>query len=224
MAQSSPILLLAGIAVLIGLLRGGSLRPFGSLKVHWWGLVFVGLMLQVLPAPRVDGVSHAVIGATMLIASNLLLLTFLAVNRWIPAARVMALGIVLNLAVITLNGGMPVSAWAIQRASGTESVPISGIGPSAKHHLMTPDDLLRPLGDVIPIPSPIAVVISIGDVFLYAGVAWFIVQVMLGRSHENPRPLAMWFLTYRGKHAPNHWRMPARYRTSDHVGAGQSGT
>jgi hypothetical protein len=81
-----------------------------------------------------------------------------------------------------------------------------------------------PLGDVIPFPPPASVVLSIGDVLLYAGMAWFVFQVMRGRSRETPRPIAMWFLAYRGKHAPGHWRMAARYRAAAPVGAERSGT
>ena len=89
---------------------------------------------------------------------------------------------------------------------------------------MSDRDLFAPLGDVIPIPPPAAVVLSIGDVLLYAGMAWFVFQVMRGRNRESPRPIAMWFLTYRGKHAPGHWRMAARYRAAHPVGAERSGT
>ena len=85
-------------------------------------------------------------------------------------------------------------------------------------------DLLRPLGDVIPIPPPAGIVLSVGDLLLYAGIAWFVVQVMRGRSRENPRPIAMWFPGYRGKHAPGHWRLPPRYRTAAPVAAERSGT
>ena len=71
---------------------------------------------------------------------------------------------------------------------------------------MGPADTLTPLGDVIGIPPPIGVVISIGDVILYAGVAILVVVVMLGRSGENRRPPARWFQGYRGKHLPPRQR------------------
>ena len=160
----------------------------------------------------------------MLIASYLLLLGFLAVNRWVPAAAVMAVGLSLNLAVVSLNAGMPVSASAIRSAGGPASLQTLTTEEGGKHHLMTEQDLLAPLGDVIPAPPPFSVVLSIGDLLLYGGMAWFVIQVMRGRSRENPRPLAMWFPTYRGKHAPSHWRMPARYRATGHAAAGRSGT
>ena len=218
----SPVLILIGAAVLVGILAGGSLRNFELLRIHWWVFAFVGLALQIVPVPGFANVPVWAVGAGMLAASYVLLLTFLTVNRWITGASVMAIGLLMNLAVVASNGGMPVSARAIEAAGGSAAVLADGGG--AKHHLMNDADVLTPLGDVIPIPRPIGVVLSIGDVLLYAGIAWFIVQVMRGRSRESPRPIAMWFPAYRGKHAPGHWRMPARYRAPAPVAAERSGT
>ena len=147
---------------------------------------------------------------------------FLNVNRWIPGAAIMAVGLLMNLTVVAANGGMPVSGRAVESAGGTASTLATDAG--AKHHLMSDRDLFAALGDVIPIPPPAGVVLSIGDVLLYAGMAWFVFQVTRGRSRETPRPIAMWFLAYRGKHAPGHWRMAARYRAAAPVGAERSGT
>jgi Family of unknown function (DUF5317) len=218
----SPVLIVIAAAVLVGLLIGGSLRNFERLRVHWWLLAFAGLALQIVPVPAIGGVPIWAVGAGMLAASYVLLLTFLIVNRWIPGAALMAIGLLLNLAVVAFNGGMPVSARAVEAAGGSAAVLADGTG--AKHHLMNDEDVLTPLGDVIPIPPPIGVVLSIGDVLLYLGIGWFVVQVMRGRSRENPRPIAMWFLAYRGKHAPGYWRMPARYRSAVPVGAERSGS
>jgi len=218
----SPVLIVIVAAVLVGLLVGGSLRNFERLRVHWWVLAFAGLALQILPVPTIGGAPTWAVGAGMLVASYVLLLTFLTVNRWIPGAPVMAIGLVLNLAVVAANGGMPVSARAVEAAGGSAAELAEGAG--AKHHLLNDAEVLSPLGDVIPIPPPIGVVLSIGDVLLYLGIGWFVIQVMRGRSRENPRPIAMWFLAYRGKHAPGHWRMPARYRSAAPAGAERSGT
>jgi hypothetical protein len=218
----SPIVVVLVVAVVTGLVAGGSLRNFERMHIHWWGLALGGVALQLLPVPTIRGVSGAVVGTAMLVGSYVLLLGFLTANRWIPAAHVMALGLLLNLVVVASNGGMPVSAAAIERAGGSPTTLVDG--EAAKHHLAAEDDVLVPLGDVIPIPQPVGVVLSIGDVLLYAGMAWFVIQVTRGRSRENPRPLAVWFLGYRGKHAPPYWRVPARYRARDHVEAARSGT
>src|SRR5437773_1249334 len=218
----SPCLLVLVVATLIGLVARGSFRNFERLHVHWWGLALGGVALQLLPVPTSGALNPEIAGTAMLVASYVLLLGFLTVNRWVPAAGVMATGLLLNLLVVASNGGMPVSAAAIERAGG--SVETLADGEAAKHHLADGEDLFVPLGDVIPIPEPAGVVLSIGDVLLYAGAAWFVIQVMRGRSRENPRPIAMWVLAYRGKHAPGHWRMPARYRAADPVATGRPGT
>jgi hypothetical protein len=215
-----PVLLLLALGV--GLLLGGSLRNFEGLPMHWWGLAVAGLVLQAIPAIEVGDIPIRAIGAAFLVSSYVLLLAFLLVNRWIPGATVMIVGLLLNLAVVTLNGGMPVSAEAIERAGG--SVPAAATSPSAKHHLMDEDSVLVPLADVIAVPPPVGIVLSFGDVLLYAGMMWFVLQVTRGRSRGNPRPLVPWFLSYRGKHAPRHWRMAARHRLPGRAGAERSGT
>jgi hypothetical protein len=222
MAQASPILVLLLATVLLGYLVGGRLGRFAGLNLNWWGVALGGLALQTLPVPGSlpDGTPRP--GTLMLLASYVLLLTFLAANRRVPGARLMAAGVFLNLVVVIANGGMPVSADAIERASG--SLNTTPTVEATKHHLMTEQDTLTVLGDVIPLPPPIGVVLSIGDVLLYLGVAWCVIRVMRGWSLANPRPLAMWFLSYRGKHAPVHWRMPARYRAPAPAAAGRSGT
>jgi uncharacterized protein DUF5317 len=209
------------LAVLVGWAMGGRLRRFETVRIHWWALAIGGLALQFFALPAVGGFSRSTIGAAALILSYVLLLAFLAINRWVPAAKLMALGLLLNLVVVALNGGMPVTARAVELAGG--SVDYVAANESAKHHLATEDDLLVFLGDVIPVPEPVGIVLSIGDVLLYVGVAWFVIQVMRGRSRENPRPLAMWFPSYRGKHAPSYWRLPARYRGKGHAEAVRSG-
>lgn len=218
----SPILVVLVLAVVAAYVLGGRLRNLEQVRIHWWGLALMGVAMQSVPVPRIEGVDPRVVGAIFLIGSYVALLAFLTVNRWVPAARVMALGLLMNLAVVGTNGGMPVSAWAIESAGGSPSTLLADVSP--KHHLMNESDLLGWLGDVIPIPRPAGVVLSPGDLLLYGGMAWFVVQVMRERSRENPRPLAMWFLTYRGKHAPGHWRMPARYRSPDHATGARSGT
>jgi uncharacterized protein DUF5317 len=206
----SAIAIVLAAALSVGLLLKGSPRRFDGVLVHWWGLALAGLALQVVPVPEIRGVGMAAVGAALLVGSYTLLLAFVSVNKWLPGAGVMALGLLLNLSVVSANAGMPVSPQSIRLAGGAPLVDrTEDLGP--KHHVLTDDDVLWPLADVIPIPRT-GVAISIGDVLLYGAVGWFVIAVMLGRSRENPRPLAPWFQSYRGKHAPPYWRLPARYR------------
>ncbi len=204
----SPILIVLGVAVLAGFLARGSLRGFGRLRLHWWALASAGLFLQAVPAPASE-----ILAAAMLIGSYGALLAFALVNRRRAGTWLVLLGLALNLAVIAPNGGMPVSAEAIRTAGGHD-VSIAG---DTKHHLMSRDDVLRPLGDVIAVPRPVGVILSIGDVALYVGIAWFVIAVMLGLTVENSRPPAKVLQMYRGKHLRQERRLPARYRRSPQV-------
>jgi hypothetical protein len=191
-----PILVIVVVAVVAGFLAGGSLKPFERLRVHWWGLAPLGLALQGAPVPELARVSRNTFATVMLLGSYAALLAFAAVNRRLPGAWLILIGLALNLAVIAPNGGMPVDPVAM-RAAGATSVSIQG---DAKHHLMTGDDVLTFLGDRLPAPAPIGAVLSVGDIVLYSGIAWFVISLMLGRARENARPPARWFPMYRGKH------------------------
>jgi hypothetical protein len=135
------------------------------------------------------------IAGALVAASYLCLLGFVAVNRRLPAAFVMAAGLILNASVTIANGGMPVSQAAI-RAAGGQDVTVA----DRRHRSAVAGDVLLPLGDTIPLPKPIGIVVSPGDLLLYSGIAWFIVSVMRGRFDENLRAPSRWFQMYRGKH------------------------
>jgi hypothetical protein len=214
------------LAVLLGYVLGGRLRRFENLRINRWGLAIIGAALtaivNVFPALSIGPIPDTVVGPVLLALSYFLLAVFLLSNRWIPAGYVMIAGLLLNLVVVVVNGGMPVRAEAITTAGGNPAVlQDATVG---KHHLMSDDDVLWHLGDVIGVPEPIGVVLSPRDVLLYGGMVYSIVQIMRGRRRENPRPLALWFPGYRGKHAPEYWRMPVRYRHPDPAEAESSGT
>ena len=210
------VLILIAAAIVIGFVAGGSLRPFEHVRVHWWGAALVGVLLQALPL-------NGGLGTGAVVASYVLLVGFAVVNRRLPALWLVIAGLLLNLLVIGVNGGMPVSASAL-RTAGADPEGLVGAG-AIKHHLMRPDDVLTPLGDVIGIPSPIGAVVSVGDLLLYAGIAILVVAVMLGRAGENRRPPSRLFPGYRGKHLPPERRFGRlATRQAGPAGGGRSGT
>jgi hypothetical protein len=206
--------------LIAGFLTGGSVRNFDRVHVHWWGAAIAGLLLQVIPTRWLDDD----LGVAVLIGSYALLVAFAWVNRRLPAAPLLLVGLVLNLAVIGLNGGMPVSESAI-RVTGGSNGNLPAAIDDGKHHLMTSSDVLTPLADVIALPPPVATVLSLGDLFLYAGIVAFTVIVMRGRFAENRRPRA-WIPMYRGKHLPLQRRLPRRSRpeAGSQLAAMSSGT
>jgi hypothetical protein len=214
------VLIVIALAVVVGFLAGGNLRPFQHLQVHWWGAALTGLALQGVPVTSALG--HT-LGPILLVGSYALLLGFAFVNRRLPALWLVIAGLAMNLLVIGANSGMPVSAAALETA-GASPARLGDEG-ALKHHLLGPDDVLTPFGDVIGIPPPVAAVVSLGDLFLYGGVAALVVWVMLGRSGENRRPPARLFRGYRGKHLPPDRRFSRLAPTTvDLAAGGPSGT
>jgi hypothetical protein len=209
----SFVVLILLIAIGTGFLLGGSLRRLETVRLHWWGAALLGLAVQGLASP--SGVWSARL--TVLVSSGLLL-AFVVINRRLPAAFLMAVGLVLNLAVMLPSGSMPVSATAIRLAGGHD---LTIADP--RHHLAMEGEVVTPLGDAIPLPEPIGVVVSLGDLMIYAGVAWFVVAVMRGRFGENLRAPSRWFQMYRGKHESARGTHHLALRVPGVVGA-RSGT
>lgn len=196
-------LLVVFAAVLVGLLAGGKLRAFEWARVRWWALAPLGLALQLAPLQEL-GVSRDWATAA-LVASFPVLLTFVLRNVVQPGFPLLFVGLALNLAVIAPNFGMPVSVGAARMTGGDAAVRALLLEDNVKHHLMTEDDVLRPLGDVIGIARPWQLVLSVGDLFVYTGLAWWALGVMLAGTPsgsaspgaERSRPRG-----YRGKHRP----------------------
>ena len=158
------------VAIAIGYLFGGRLRNFERLSVHWWSFAFLGLVLQAVTIPR----------------------------YWDLAPKRGRGGVAPVLrAPVGVPHGEPVDPRragdgdraAAERARGRAERRDAGqrVGDragrrqrrgleatgSTKHHVATDDDLLPFLGDAIPIPEPVGIALSIGDVLLYGGMAWF---------------------------------------------------
>ncbi len=189
------ILVVAALLVgaVVGLVSGGSLRSLLEAHFRWWFLAFAGLFLQLVPVPR--DLQHADgLGVTLLIASYVLLLAFVAGNLRRPGLAIMGLGLLLNGVVIAANGGMPVSAAAVRAASGpsTFRAEVRKLAQEggAKHHLATPHDVLLPLSDRVGVGPPIEGVFSVGDVFWVLGGAWAVAGLMRRprRTGSSGRP------------------------------------
>jgi hypothetical protein len=185
------VLLLASILA-IGLLFGwgigGALRNIAHVRVGLWFLFPVALVLQAAPVPRADSGLGRYLPFVVLEISYLVLIAAAIVNWRLRGFRLIFVGLLLNAIPITLNQGMPVSGSAVLEAGGrVEDVPrVRG----AKHHLAGSGDQLTFLGDVIPVRTPFRTVVSVGDIAMYAGVAWFLAAAMLGQPMRTRRPRA----------------------------------
>jgi hypothetical protein len=156
-------------------------------RLEW--LLPLGLILQVA-GPRLGaalGQEH--IEAWTLVfwlLGNAVLLVACAVNWNGIGFRLATLGVSLNIVVILLNTGMPVSVSALEYLGVvTAEEQVSSL--TALYHLQNGGTSVPVLGDVLPVPGPSVVrsVVSIGDLLLMVGIVVIVLDAgrALARHH-----------------------------------------
>ena len=173
------------LGLVIGFLRGGRLANLSALSLRAVWLVFTGLVLQLLifPTPWFNPLIQT--GTEYFhFASYGLIALFFIVNWRVWTLWLMALGMVLNAIVITVNGGyMPASAAALEAAGKIEAAEQLRNATGhvyANTILMSENTQLNFLGDWLYVPSwvPLANAFSLGDLVLMIGIAWLIQSAM----------------------------------------------
>jgi hypothetical protein len=178
-------------AVLIGLVRGGSLRRLGNLPFRWGWVALIAFGLQIyliyFPEPVSAGLFTPHVG--ILIFSYLLLFAVLWQNRKLPGIWLIGVGLLANFGVMMLNGGyMPITAEALAQVghSGNILSPETGSRVRATKDIVLPREatLAWWLSDifVLPPPFPIPSVFSLGDTLIALGVFWLVQRTMVVTS------------------------------------------
>jgi hypothetical protein len=148
-------------------------------------VVAVGVAAQ--SAAELLDVSGSV-GLGLVYVSYALLTAFALRNLRLVGMPVVLLGLVLNVAVIGVNGGMPVRAEALRAAGHLTDAEIAALDFGAKRHLEDGGDRLTILGDVIPV-RPTREVLSFGDIVLAFGIADVLFRLLrpvgLGRGQPD---------------------------------------
>jgi len=188
------LLLVVDSAVVVGLLCGGRLAGLRTAHPKAVPLLVAALVLQ-LPLglswhPAQQGRWGS--GSLLLLASLVLLLIVARANARLPGMPLVALGLLANLLVVALNGGMPVSTTAPQLAP----IPASRAGPL---HLDPPYLVAGPQTRLPMLGAHLRVgmhtLISVGDLPQYLGlfvlIQALIVQRPLPRSRPKP-PHSPW--------------------------------
>lgn len=160
--------------VVIGLLRGGRFENLGDASFRLWPVLILGVGVQGAAAFTADG------AVALILASYVLLLLFTAVNLHHAGMGVVLVGIAMNVAVIGVNGGMPVRSEAIVAAGIVPAEEVRSLDFGSKRHLETDDDRLTVLGDIIPVPVA-EEVLSFGDLAMSVGVAAVLVNLLRRR-------------------------------------------
>jgi MFS family permease len=177
------------LGLVLGLVAGGNIWNLASVRLRWIGVLLLAVVVRFG--------TEAAIGNGIPLAEQLrlplfglayaMLLAGLWANRAHPGLSLAFVGILANLIAITLNGGrMPI--WE-------PSLLAAGLTPEDARtvfHTLLPAALdanfLRhagPFADVIPIPLPfVRNVASVGDLFLAAGLAFFLFATVVRSPRE----------------------------------------
>jgi hypothetical protein len=172
------------IGVLLGAVTGGSLKELPHLRIRWAWMALVGVALQFAPLSGTPGYA-------VLLASFGFLLAFGLGNLDRPGFFLVLAGLCLNTLVIAVNHGMPVTREALTRSNQAALLPDLIAHGGAKHHLAGEHTRLLVLADVIGVPSPIAQAVSMGDICVHVGIAWYIVGAMKPERYPmlaTPKP------------------------------------
>jgi hypothetical protein len=169
------------LAALFALARGGSLDRLAATSFQALPLLIAGLVLQVGFRVWEPGWLPPAADIAVTVGTIALIAGFLFANRMLPGVLIAALGLVLNLVVIGLNGAMPVSPTAA-RIAGLDPAELDE--PGLKHERMTEETVLPWLGDVIPLPRA-GLVVSFGDLILAGGFAWLTYKRTRHPDHEE---------------------------------------
>ena len=176
-------------ALLLGLLAGWGLarrqgRPYRAppLRHPWLAAVAFLPQLVLGTVPGVQERVPAQFAAAILPASLAIFFLFGWLNRGAAGMPVLLAGLVLNLAVITANGGwMPISPEMASQLPGGSApdaaIPGSRFGD--KDILLRPEDTrLEFLADRFTLPDWIRyrVAFSLGDMLVAAGAFWLLLS------------------------------------------------
>jgi MFS family permease len=178
------------LGLVLGLLAGGSIGNLSSVRLRWVAVLMLAVILRFITEWLLIRGNSLVetFRLPLFLFAYLLLLVALWSNRDQPGMRLAFVGILSNAIAIAANGGhMPVWIPSLEAAGFTLA------DLSSPFHAPLPPDIdaqfllhAGPLADILPIPIPlIRNVASIGDLFLTAGLAFFLFATVLRRPGDE---------------------------------------
>ncbi|HVL88690.1 MAG TPA: DUF5317 domain-containing protein [Actinomycetota bacterium] len=173
------LLIILAAGIVLGRLRGGSLRRLGDAKLRMVQAVFAGVVLQGSAA----FVGSRTAATVLALTSHVGVFAFAGANAKRPGMPLLALGALMNFVVVAANGSMPVSLDAMARAGiGSPAIGLPDL--DALHEPLTDTTRLAFLADTIPVRVARHVV-SPGDLVLWAGLLAAIQGLMIARSRSG---------------------------------------
>ena len=178
-------------ALVIGLLRGGTLARLATLPLRWaWvAILAFGLQIYLIYFPELVSQGLFSLRVILLIFSYALLLIVVWQNRKLPGVWIMGLGFLANFAVMLLNGGyMPITPEALAQVGHSRNALSSETGARVR----ATKDIVLPreatvawwLADIFVLapPFPIPSVFSPGDALIAIGAFLLIQYSVIGNQ------------------------------------------
>ena len=181
------LLVIAAIALVVALARGGDLRALADVPIRHGYLAILAVVTQiVIFSSAWASSSLAPYAPYAYVVSMLLLLAAVGLNWRLPGLFALGLGLLANTFAIALNGGrMPASPAALETAGLSEAFTQAGaLGSTANSTLLGPATRVPFLCDIFAVPSwfPLQNVFSAGDVLIALGAAWFFLATLRPRA------------------------------------------
>lgn len=181
------VLIALALSITIGWLRGGGLKNFAQVHFKYPLIGLAGLWMQalIINTELRQWLQIGPYAGLIYSLAYLLVFLFFLLNLSISGFSLVAIGSLLNTLAISLNKGqMPLSASAAKIAGLMDLYRTAGSVPGEAWTTfvkMSPQTRLGFLADIIPLsrPFPAPTVISLGDIFILAGIFWFVQQVMV---------------------------------------------
>ena len=195
------MLILGGVslALVAGVLCGGRASRLGAVRVAWWWVGLAALAAQVV-AVNGPGRDNDALAIPLIVGSYFAVVLVALLNNRLPGARVLVVGLAMNLACMLANGGlMPIAPETLAMAGRAEEWHIgagtTGARVQGSKDVILPTDQTRlaPLSDRYwtGLPGRLGIVFSLGDVLLVVGVSTFVFATLTKDSpdeRDEPAP------------------------------------
>jgi len=167
-------------AVVLGLVLGwscgGSFQVLKSVRLRFEIPLVLLFVVQAIARGRIAGTGATVFGVALWVAACIALCFCLAPNRREPGIWIAAVGLVLNVLVVLLNGGMPVAVPGAVDSGSTAALIRESLG---FYQIAGRSTIGAELGDSMLLRlSTAKLLLSPGDVVLAVGVVVFVSAAM----------------------------------------------
>jgi len=172
-------------SIVIALIRGGKLIGLAQIDFRhgWLAMLALAAQIATMVMPIDAGGTVGALRTGLVVGSYVLLVLVIGLNYRVAGLSIVGLGMALNLVAMLANGGyMPVTPQALQRAGLEYLAPAAETGSlvEASKDILLPREMthLWILSDVLVIPPPVGIVLSIGDLLLALGAFIFFQRAM----------------------------------------------